>query len=97
MQTANSLFFDPKAPPRNPGVRSRTAGLKLWIYDLRTIKHFTLKENLLKRNDLDDFVSCYFDGKRGSQSRGYSGNRHNRKEPERFKSYTYDELTKRNP
>jgi hypothetical protein len=32
---------------------------KLWIYDLRTNKHFTLKENPLKREDLDDFVACY--------------------------------------
>ena len=29
---------------------------------------------------------------RGSQSRGYSGNRHERKESERFKSFTYEEL-----
>jgi hypothetical protein len=27
--------------------------LKLWIYDLRTNKHFALKENPLKRSDLD--------------------------------------------
>jgi hypothetical protein len=26
---------------------------KLWIYDLQTNKHFTLKENPLKRSDLD--------------------------------------------
>jgi hypothetical protein len=38
----------------------RTApALKLWIYDLRTNKHFTLKENPLKRSDLDDFVASY--------------------------------------
>ena len=46
---------------------------------------------------LDDFVSCYLGGKHGSQSRGYSGNRHERKESERFKSFTYEELTKRDP
>src|SRR5437867_8147187 len=57
---------------------------KLWIYDLRTNKHFTLKENTLKRSDLDDFVACY-----------NPKNRHNRVESERFKSFTYDELTKR--
>jgi len=58
--------------------------LKLWIYDLRTNLHFTLKENTLKRSDLDDFVACY-----------NPKNRHERKESERFKSYTYEELTKR--
>ena len=31
--------------------------LKLWIYDVRANKHFTLKENPLKRSDLDDFVA----------------------------------------
>src|SRR5437764_1104772 len=58
--------------------------LKRWIYDLRTNKHFTLKENTLKRSDLDDFVACY-----------NPKNRHNRKENERFKSFTYEDLTKR--
>src|SRR5437762_11693735 len=79
---------------------------KLWIYDLRTNKHFTLKEpssseidwrsvspkgqrcsadqNPLKRSDLDDFVACY-----------NPKNRHERKESERFKSFTYEDLTKR--
>jgi len=41
---------------------------KLWIYDLRTNMHFTLKENTLKRIDLDDFVGCYF-GKVAAASR----------------------------
>jgi len=58
--------------------------LKLWIYDLRTNLHFTLKENTLKRSDLDDFVACY-----------NPKNRHERKESERFKSFTYEELIKR--
>jgi len=86
---ANVLFFDRKPAAEKPWTD------KLWIYDLRTNKHFTLKENPLKRSDLDDFVSCYFGGKDGSQSRGYSGNRHERKESERFKSFSYEELTKR--
>jgi hypothetical protein len=29
------------------------------IYDLRTNKHFALKTNPLKREDLDEFVQCY--------------------------------------
>jgi type I restriction enzyme M protein len=69
--------------------------LKLWIYDLRTNKHFTLKENPLKRSDLDDFVKCYF-GNNASGGR-VPPNRHERKESERFKSFTYEELTKRDP
>ena len=57
---------------------------KLWIYDFRTNEHFTLKTNPLKRADLDDFVACY-----------NPENRHERKETERFKSFAYDDLIKR--
>src|SRR5437879_7971223 len=57
---------------------------KLWIYDFRTNEHFTLKTNPLKREDLDDFVACY-----------HTENRHVRKETERFKSFPYEDLHKR--
>jgi len=75
---ANVLFFDRKPAQEKPWTQ------KLWIYDLRTNLHFTLKENTLKRSDLDDFVACY-----------NPKNRQQRKESERFKAFTYDELTKR--
>jgi type I restriction enzyme M protein len=51
---ANVLFFDKKPASETPWTR------KLWIYDLRTNMHFTLKANPLKREDLDDFAACYF-------------------------------------
>jgi type I restriction enzyme M protein len=57
---------------------------KLWIYDFRTNEHFTLKTNPLRREDLDDFVACY-----------QPENRHKRKQTERFHSFSYDELIKR--
>src|SRR5207302_8124951 len=50
---ANVLFFD-----RKPA-REQLWTDKLWIYDLRTNKRFTLKENPLRREDLDDFVASY--------------------------------------
>jgi type I restriction enzyme M protein len=75
---ANVLFFDRKPAQEKPWTR------KLWIYDLRTNLHFTLKENTLKRSDLDDFVACY------NHERP-----HDRKESERFKAFTYDDLIKR--
>jgi type I restriction enzyme M protein len=75
---ANVLFFDRKPAQEKPWTK------KLWIYDLRTNQHFTLKENTLKRSDLDEFVKCY-----------NQKNRTSRKESERFKSFTYEELTKR--
>ena len=75
---ANVLFFDRKPAQEKPWTQ------KLWIYDLRTNLHFTLKENTLKRSDLDDFVACY-----------NPKNRHERKESERFKGFAYNELLKR--
>ena len=56
----------------------------LWIYDLRTNRRFTLKANPLTRAHLDDFVACC-----------NPGNRLERDETERFRRFTYDELTKR--
>ncbi|HPY29574.1 MAG TPA: class I SAM-dependent DNA methyltransferase [Verrucomicrobiota bacterium] len=75
---ANALFFDRKPAREQPWTE------RLWIYDLRTNKHFTLKENALQRADLEDFVKCY-----------NPKNRHDRKESERFKGFAYDDLLKR--
>ncbi len=75
---ANVLFFDRKPAREQPWTD------KLWIYDLRTNKRFTLKENPLKRADLDDFVKCY-----------NPNNRHNRSESDSFKCFTIEELLKR--
>ena len=75
---ANVLFFDKKP------ASDRHWTEKLWIYDFRTNKHFTLKTGTLKYEDLKDFIKCY-----------NPENRHKRKETERFKSFTYDELLKR--
>jgi type I restriction enzyme M protein len=57
---------------------------KLWIYDFRTNQSFTLKTRQLTRSDLDDFV-LRFD----------SDSRQDRKETERFRAFTYDELIAR--
>ena len=88
---ANGLFYD-----RKPAADKKAWTEKLWIYDLRTNQHFTLNENTLKRSDLDDFVGCYF-GRVGKNALGStrSTSRHDRKESERFKRFTYDELIKR--
>jgi type I restriction enzyme M protein len=99
---ANVLFFDRKPAAEKPWTT------KLWIYDLRTNQHFTLKEDPLQRSDLDDFVGCYFGnveggarppGAPGSKADGPAvrpyRDRFNRVETERFKSFTYEELLKR--
>lgn len=56
----------------------------VWFYDLRTNKHFTLKTRTLKLDDLQEFIRCY-----------HPENRHQRQESERFKYFSYDELTSR--
>jgi type I restriction enzyme M protein len=94
---ANVLFFDRKPAAEKPWTT------KLWIYDLRTNQHFTLKESPLQRTDLDDFVACWFgnvgsslaDGPRPADKRQPYKDRYNRVETERFKSFTYEDLLKR--
>ena len=75
---ANVLFFDRKPASETPWTRD------LWIYDLRTNHHFTLKANPLRRSDLDDFVACFNPEDRMSRT-----------ETERFRRFSYDELIKR--
>ena len=75
---ANVLFFDRKPAGEDHWTQD------LWIYDLRTNRHFTLKTSPLSRADLDDFVACY-----------HSDNRLERQETERFRRFSYDELVKR--
>jgi type I restriction enzyme M protein len=75
---ANVLFFDKKPAGDKPWTT------KLWIYDFRTNQHFTMKQNPLQREHLDEFVDKYKPGNRGK-----------RKESERFKAFTYDEIIAR--
>ena len=82
---ANVLFFDRKPASETPWTKT------LWIYDLRTNKHFTLKTNPLKRADLDEFVACYNADNRHERSATWS-----EAKPEgRWRSYAYDELVER--
>jgi len=50
---ANVLFLEKKPASETPWTK------KLWIYDLRTNKHFTLKASPLQRSDLNEFVDLY--------------------------------------
>jgi type I restriction enzyme M protein len=59
---ANVVFFERKPASETPWTK------KLWIYDLRTNQHFTLKTNPLRREHLDEFVKLY-----------HPANRHERK------------------
>jgi type I restriction enzyme M protein len=75
---ANVLFFDRKPGSDTPWTRD------LWIYDLRTNRHFTQKTNPLTRADLDEFVACYNPGNRGART-----------ESERFRRFGHEELVAR--
>jgi type I restriction enzyme M protein len=75
---ANVLFFDKKPASEKAWTE------KLWVYDLRTNKHFTLKKNPLKYEDFEDFIKRF-----------NPNNRYERIESERFKSFSYNELMER--
>ncbi len=82
---ANVLFFDAK--PAQEKAWTKT----LWVYDLRTNRHFTQKTNPLKREDLDEFVACYKPGGRHKRKATFSD-----ATPDgRWRSYDYEELLKR--
>jgi type I restriction enzyme M protein len=82
---ANVLFFDKKEAGKDYVTK------KVWIYDLRTNKHFTLKENTLKESDLDDFVKCYNPANRHERKATWT-----EKNPEgRWRVFNLEELLKR--
>ena len=75
---ANVLFFDKK--PADGQVHTQG----VWIYDLRTNRHFTLKTRPLGADDLRDFITCY-----------HPANRHERVESERFRYFSHADLVAR--
>ena len=75
---ANVLFLDRKPASEKAWTK------KLWIYDLRTNQHFTLKTRQMQSADLEDFIACY-----------NPDNRHERKESEQFRAFGYADLMKR--
>jgi len=52
---------------------------ELWVYDYRTNVHKTLKTKRLSHSDFDDFIRYY----------------HERKKTERFRRFSYEELSQR--
>ena len=71
------------------GEKQKGSGVFNLIYDLRTNKHFTLKTNPLKCEDLDEFVQCYNPENRYQRTPTWS-----EKNPDgRWRAYDYEELT----
>jgi len=82
---ANVLFFDKRPGREAPWTET------LWIYDLRTNKHFTLKTNPLQKSDLDEFVRLYNPANRHDRQATWSDDN-----PDgRWRAYSYDELIAR--
>jgi type I restriction enzyme M protein len=82
---ANVLFFDRRPGADTPWTKT------LWVYDLRTNKHFTLKTKRMVRADLDEFVACYRPGDRHNREATWS-----EANPEgRWRSFSYEEILAR--
>ena len=82
---ANVLFFDKKEGRPKPWTD------KLWVYDLRTNKHFTQKQSPITRKDFDEFVECYKPGAMHKRKPTWS-----EENPDgRWRRYDSDELRKR--
>jgi len=74
-----NVLFFDKKPAREQPWTTQT-----WFYDLRTNQHFTLKRSKMTATHLQPFVEAY-----------RAEDRSQRVESERFKSFTYAELTGR--
>ena len=82
---ANVIFFDKKEGRAEPWTN------KLWVYDLRTNMHFTLKQSPIQRKDFDEFVACYKPGKQHERRDLWS----EENTDGRWRCYEYEELLKR--
>ena len=82
---ANVVFFDKKEG------RAKAWSDKLWIYDLRTNLHFTLKQKPIRREDFNEFIDCYQPGTMHRRQPTWSADNPNG----RWRDYNYEDLLKR--
>jgi type I restriction enzyme M protein len=75
---ANVQFFD-----NNP-LHTTPATSELWIYDLRSDRNFSLRQNPIESDDLRDFIECYC-----------ADDRARRKQTAHFRRITYAEIMAR--
>ena len=82
---ANVLFYDKR--PASPDCQTK----EVWIYDLRTNKHFTLKKSPMTFEDLREFIECYNPQNRRDRKETWSESN-----PDgRFRRFTIDEILAR--
>src|SRR5204863_8652950 len=75
---ANVLFFDKKPVTMKPVTK------EIWVYDLRSNRNFSIRQNPIRPEDLKDFIHCYC-----------AENRSQRKETARFRRFKYSEIIAR--
>lgn len=75
---ANVLFFDKKPVSKTPATK------EIWVYDLRSNKNYSLKQNPIRSTDMEDFIHCY-----------KADNRARRKETALFRRFKYSEIIAR--
>jgi type I restriction enzyme M protein len=75
---ANVLFFDKKPLTKEPATK------EIWVYDLRSNKKFSIRQNPIKPEDLTDFIHCY---RADDPAR--------RKETSHFRRFKYSEIIAR--
>jgi type I restriction enzyme M protein len=75
---ANVLFFDKKPSAKTPATK------EVWVYDLRSERSFSLRQNPIGPADLTDFIRCY-----------HADDRTVHKETMQFRRFTYTEIVAR--
>lgn len=75
---ANVLFFDKKPVAKTPATK------EVWVYDLRSNRNFSLRQNPIGPEDLTDFIRCY-----------RADDRTQRTETAHFRRFQYPEIVAR--
>ncbi len=72
------LFFDKKPIAETPATK------EIWVYDLRSSRNFSLRQNPIRSDDLTDFIHCYC-----------ADDPTQREETEHFRRFKYSEIIAR--
>jgi type I restriction enzyme M protein len=75
---ANVLFFNKRPVTKTPATK------EVWVYDLRSNRTFSLRQNPIRPEDLTDFIHCY-----------RADNPLQRKETSHFRRFQYSEIIAR--
>jgi type I restriction enzyme M protein len=75
---ANVLFFDKRPATKTPATK------EVWVYDLRSNRNYSLRQNPIGTEDLADFIHCY-----------HADDRTRRKETTHFRRFKYSEIIAR--